>query len=108
MKKYLVSGLLILAVCVIFAQAPEVKKETPNIKLESLKKQAVDLEDEMAKLRVEIIQKDPDLQKLHNQIIALHRELALRVDTKREMRVLILKAEEINREMNELKNQEKK
>lgn len=79
--------------------------KTPNentLKIENLKKQAVDLDSEMIKLRTEIIKKDPDLQKLHNQIIALHRDLALRIDSKREMRVLILKAEEISRQLQEL------
>ncbi len=100
MKKMLMIGCFCAVTLVSMGQAnaPDAK----ILKLESLKQQAADLDKEMIELRTEIIKNDADLQKIHNQIIALHRDLALRVDSKREMRVLILKAEEINRQIQEI------
>lgn len=104
MRKLLLTGCFLAAALLMTGQGGVQSPDANTLKVESLKKQAVELEDEMTRLRTEIIKADPDLQKIHNQIIALHRELALRVDSKREMRVLILKAEEVERQLRELEN----
>ncbi|MDD2404684.1 MAG: hypothetical protein GX280_01515 [Lentisphaerae bacterium] len=82
--------------------AQEASKREEETKIAALKQQAEEVNQQMAKVRVEVIKKDPELQKLHQQILALHRELALRVDSKRDMRILILKSETIERELREI------
>lgn len=42
----------------------------------------------MHEKRMELIKKDPKLKRLHDQITALHRELAIELDSKRDMMVL--------------------
>jgi predicted nucleic acid-binding Zn-ribbon protein len=102
MRKLLLTGCFFAAALLMMGQGGVQPADANTLKVESLKKQAADLEAEMTKLRTEIIKADPDLQKIHNQIIALHRDLALRVDSKREMRMLILKAEEVTRQLQDL------
>ncbi|MDD2478597.1 MAG: hypothetical protein PHS31_01745 [Victivallaceae bacterium] len=99
MKKSFI--ILLLAGCCTFGVA-ENAQDAVVAKIAVLKKEAEAVDQQMAKMRVEILKKDPELQKLHQQILALHRELALRVDGKREMRILILKSEAIEREIKEI------
>lgn len=93
--------ILLLAGCCALGVAEDAQ-DAATLKIAVLKKEAETVDQQMAKMRVEVIKKDPELQKLHQQILALHRELALRIDGKREMRILILKSEAIEREIKEV------
>ncbi|MDD4816683.1 MAG: hypothetical protein PHI85_01780 [Victivallaceae bacterium] len=53
--------------------------------------------------RSELISGNADCRELHEQIMALHRELALKLDADPAMRELNVKAEELDRRIAELK-----
>ena len=52
---------------------------------------------QMHQLRVELIKRDPELQKLHSKIMAMYRELGIKIDSKTEMKELITRTREIER-----------
>ncbi len=99
---------MILCCAAVFAVAV-VKAETTKDdsaktdKIRELEEQDKKLAAEMFKARVELIKKDPALLKLHKQIIALHKELELKIDSKKEMRILLSRAADISKELEELK-----
>lgn len=64
-------------------------------KIQVLKEEKQALKIKMHHKRVEIIKKDQSLQDLQKKIIALHKELAIRIDNNEEMRELISKLREI-------------
>jgi SMC interacting uncharacterized protein involved in chromosome segregation len=88
--------------CFAFAVFAEDDTKTAEAikKLEVAQKQ---LAQKMYKTRVKLIKNDPALKRLHKQIMALHKELALKVDSKKEMRVLLIKSEQVTRKLNALK-----
>ncbi len=55
---------------------------------ETLLKERRELILKMHRTRMELIRKDPKLKRIHAQITALYRELALELDSKREMTLL--------------------
>ena len=64
-------------------------------KLEKLREDKRRIEVQMHQKRVELIKNTPSLMELQKQIIALHKELAIRVDNNSEMRELITKLREV-------------
>ena len=88
MKKRII--LLITVLCLaVTLKADEYEK------LKLLKEERQALSVKMHKKRADIIKKDPSLQELQKKIIALHKELAIRIDNNEEMRELISKFREI-------------
>lgn len=73
--------------------------------LEKLKQEKRKIAMDMHNKRVELIKKIPSLNKLQKKIIALHRELAIRVDNNSEMRKLISKEKEITTKINIIENE---
>lgn len=61
----------------------------------------------MLELRVKLIKEDPELEKLHRQIMSLHKELALKLDKKDEMKKLIEKKKRIDSELERLARKKK-
>lgn len=53
--------------------------------------------------RTELISSNPDLKQLHDQIMALHREMALKLDANPEMQKLNAEAEAIDQQIAALK-----
>jgi predicted RNase H-like nuclease (RuvC/YqgF family) len=93
---------MILCCAAIFAAAAKDEPAAAD-KIRGLEEQDKKLAAEMFKLRAELIKKDPALLKLHKQIIALHKELELKIDSKKEMRVLLSQAAEVSKQLEELK-----
>jgi len=88
MKKLLVLFLCCSAV-LCFGQENLGKKEQELIKQEKK------LAKEMFELRVKFLKEDPELKKLHVKILELHKELALKLDSKKEMRTLATKLRKV-------------
>ena len=56
----------------------------------------------MLELRVKLIKEDPELEALHRKIMALHKELALKLDKKEEMKKLLEKKKRIESELEKI------
>ena len=84
-------------------------------KVEKLKKQELALikeQKELAKkmfdLRVKLLTKDPELKKLYEKIMELHKELALQIDSKKEMRKLLIKMKAVRTKLFDIKEKQAK
>ncbi len=77
-------------------------------KFKSLIKEREELQLKMHALRVKLITEDPDLAKLHKQIMALHKELAIQLDSKKDMRKLSDKLRDLDAEMDKLPRKDAK
>lgn len=77
-------------------------------KFKSLLKEREELQLKMHALRVKLISDDPDLAKLHKQIMALHKELAIQLDSKRDMRKLSDKLRDLDSELDKLPKKDSK
>ena len=75
-------------------------------KEENLKKEIQKIDIKMHETRVKLIKKDASLKALQEKIIALHKELAIRIDNKTEMRDLIDKKKSLKLELEALGNEE--
>lgn len=71
---------------------------------ESLNKKRSDLLVKIHNKRVELIKKTPSLMELQKKIMALHKELAIRIDNNEEMRELIDELRAIETKMKALNN----
>jgi len=67
-----------------------------------------EVELEMHRLRLELIKTDPDMSRLHEKIVALHKELQIKIDSNPMMQRLIKKADQIDRELKRSSSTEKK
>ena len=83
-------------------------KEEISKKEQSLKKQEKDLAKKMFALRVKLLKNDPELKKLYAKIMELHKELALQIDNKKEMRKLLKQIKTVRIKLAELKLQKEK
>lgn len=77
-------------------------------KFKALLKEREDLQLKMHAMRVKLISDDPELAKLHKQIMALHKELAIQLDSKRDMRKLSDKLRELDAEFDKLPRKDAK
>ncbi|MDD5698918.1 MAG: hypothetical protein PHH77_09920 [Victivallaceae bacterium] len=66
------------------------------------------LAQEMFQLRVKLLEKDPALKKLRAKIMELHTELALQLDSNKEMRVLSNKLREVKTSLAKIQEQAKR
>ena len=66
-------------------------------KLKELKQSRARLTATIVAKRAEIIAADAELKQLHNQIMTLHKELALRLDATPEIRDLLNQADDLDR-----------
>jgi len=86
--------LLVTVLCIAFTiKADEYEK------VQVLKEEKRALKIKMHHIRTEIIKKDKSLQGLQKKIIALHKELAIRIDNHEAMRELISKLRDIETEI---------
>ena len=67
--------------------------------LKKLRQERASLASEMVTTRARLIEQNDDLKSLHQQIIGMHRELAIKLDSIDEMKKLNLKAEELDRKI---------
>lgn len=71
-------------------------------KLEDLKASKKKVTMEMYKLRVKLLQDDPDIKQLNTKIINMQKELAAKIESKEEMKELVKKSKSIDAEINKL------
>ena len=101
-SKLLLAGAAVLTAVAAFA-AVNVKEQ-----LDALQKERDQLELEMHKVRIELIKSDPALTRLHQRIMAMHKELAIQVDRKPEMSKLYSKAAKFDVELEKLRKEVEK
>jgi hypothetical protein len=71
-------------------------------RFKALMKEREELQQRMHALRVKLLQEDPELEKLHKRIMELHKELALQLESKKDMRKFCDKLKEIDAELDKL------
>jgi len=74
-------------------------------KIEKLKEGKKNIAFLMHKKRVELIKITPSLKELHKKMVALHKELAIRIDNTSAMRKLITQQKQIDLEIKRLENE---
>ena len=99
MKK---TGIVFLLLCAFLAVAVSAFALANPEKLEDLREGRKKVLTEIYKLRLKLIQEDPDIKALHKKIMALHRELAVKIDNKEEMKELLRKNRMIDAEISKL------
>ncbi len=90
--------------CFVVLGAVYCRADSASDNLEALKEERNNLAVEMHKKRVEMIKNDKALRELQKRIIALYKELAIRIDNNPEMRKLIEKREALDRDIRALEN----
>ncbi len=95
-----VAAVLLCAAAGVFAVDKAVDKAGELKKLEA---ERTALTWKIVDKRAELIAGNADCRELHEQIMALHRELALKLDADPAMRDLNTKADELDRKIAELK-----
>ena len=78
-----------ILLCIIAATANNLFSGEAAVKLQALQKQAKSNITAKDKLRVKLIASDAEIKRLHKRIMALHKELALKINAKKSMRLLI-------------------
>ncbi|MCK4982363.1 MAG: hypothetical protein KAS17_05540 [Victivallaceae bacterium] len=74
-------------------------------KEQKLVKQEKKLAKEMFELRIKFLKEDPALKKLHAKILELHKELALKLDSKKQMRTLAAKLRKVKNSIAAIKEE---
>ena len=74
--------------------------------LQALKEERANLALEIHKKRVEMIKNDKALRELQKKIVALYKELAIRIDNNPEMRKLLEKLDALERRITAVENGE--
>ncbi|OGV33316.1 MAG: hypothetical protein A2020_08490 [Lentisphaerae bacterium GWF2_45_14] len=100
MKFYLV--ILITALAFSVSYADDKKDVQSSGEYEKLVEGKKKNESKMYELRLKLIKEDPELEALHRKIMALHKELALRLDKKDEMKKLLEKQKELSSEIEKM------
>ena len=103
MKKYLIMTAAIFVLCWLFVYA-----ETTSEKLDVLKKKRSELALQMFNRRIKLIEEDPKLKEIHEKIMALHKELAIRLDNDRELIELGIQIKDIDADIDKAMDQVKK
>ncbi len=97
--------LLVLAAGNTIAQDPKKESETAAInaeKLKILKKERATLDVKMFKTRIYLIKSDRELAKIHDDIMYLHKKLAILLDRKPQMKRLAVKSRQLDEKIKEL------
>ncbi|MCX6983499.1 MAG: hypothetical protein NT118_01945 [Lentisphaerae bacterium] len=103
MKKYLVMTAAVFVLCGLFVYA-----ETSSEKLDTLKKKRTEIAMQMYSRRMKMIEEDPKLKEIHEKIMALHKELAIRLDNDRELIELGIQVKDIDADIDKALDQAKK
>lgn len=93
----------ILAVALLSLATLTVIGLDQQAEIEKLETERAKLTQQQMDKRLEILNTNEECRTLHNQLMALHRELALKIDANPEMHELNLKASEIDRQIDDLK-----
>ncbi len=92
--------MLLLGILAVAAYA-----ESLRDKAKRLEEQRRALELQMHSLRVDLIKQDSDLNLLYQKILAMHKELQLRIDNKPAMKKLAQQAADLELEIKDLEKQ---
>ena len=103
MKKYLVMTAAVFVLCGLFVYA-----ETSSEKLDTLKKKRTEIAMQMYNRRMKMIEEDPKLKEIHEKIMALHKELAIRLDNDRELIELGIQVKDIDADIDKALDQGRK
>ncbi len=101
MKNKIIIAALATAVAALGLYAQEQKSE-----LDKLQAERARLTWQIVDRRAQLIATDAECKKLHEQIMAMHRELAIRLNSNPDMRALNHQAEELDRKIAELKQKD--
>ena len=103
MRKYLPLTVAVFILCGLFVYA-----ETVTEKLDTLKKKRTELAMQMYNRRMKLIEEDPKLKEIHDKIMALHKELALRLNNDGELIELGIQVKDIDADIDKALDQIKK
>ena len=79
-----------------------------KVKTKTLTSKRKDVELKMHVLRVDLIKTNPSIKALHKKIMAMHKELAIKIDNTSAMRKLRNSAENIDIELYKIEKEQKK
>ncbi len=102
MRKYLLitAGVFILGGLFVFA-------ETAAEKMDGLKKKRAEAGMQLYNRRLKLIEEDPKLKEIHEKIMTLHKELALKLENDREIIELTTQIRDIDADIEKLTEQAK-
>jgi len=100
MKYYL--AIFATALAFFLSYADEKKNVQSSEEYDKLVEEQKANELKMLELRIKLIKEDPELDALHRKIMSLHKELALKLDKKDEMKKLLEKKKNIENEIEKL------
>ena len=103
MRKYAFISFVLVgaAVSLLAANADGAAKAK---ELETLVKERQNVAKALVETRAKLIAEDPDLQKIHQQILNLHQDLAIRLNGKAEIRQLLEKKLELDEQIARLQD----
>jgi Tfp pilus assembly protein PilO len=104
MKKIMLIFLCCGAMLCFGADSKELLKKQEQ----ALLKQEKQIAKEMFDLRVKLLKEDPALKKMHEKIMELHKELAIQLGSKKEMRILLKKLKKVKLSLAKIEAQSKK
>lgn len=79
---------IVILLCIIVGTANSLFSGDAVVKLQELQKKYETNITAKHKLRVKLITDDAEIKRLHQRIMALHKELALKINAKKSMRLL--------------------
>jgi len=103
MKKYFLMTAAVFILCGLFVLA-----ESASEKLDTLKKKRSDAAIQLYNRRIKLIEDDPKLKEIHDKILSLHKDLALKLENDREVIELSTQIRDIDAEIEKLSEQLKK
>ncbi|MCP3965414.1 MAG: hypothetical protein GY750_00965 [Lentisphaerae bacterium] len=97
MKTYLMLAIICCGMTIFAASNQPTRQTLRELKIEQKK-----VAKKMYDLRKKLIKEDPALAKLHAKIMELHKEMALKLESKKSMRIMIDKAVQIDQQVKDL------
>ena len=90
-------------ICVNAQKATKVNPAVVKAKIKQLKVQQKKYAKSMHTLRVKLIKTDPELKKMHESIMAMHRELALKMAAKsKKMQSMVMQYDKAGKQISNL------
>ena len=103
MKKYILITMGAFILCGLFVFA-----ESASDKADGLKKKRAEVAIQLYNRRLKLIEEDPKLKEIHEKILALHKELALKLENDREIIELTTQIRDIDSDLERLADQIRK
>ncbi len=85
----------IILLAIIAGTATSLFGGAAEVKLQTLQNSQKKLITAKHKLRVKLITSDAEIKRLHRRIMALHKELAIKINEKKSMKLLIAKQKDL-------------